>query len=592
MTRWLALREPEASPVLQLACRAQHFRRWEIPRSSYPMTRPGYLTWRAKLKSQAAKQVAELLADASIQPPLSQEEIDRVAALVRKEDLKTDSDTQVLEDVACLVFLDEQFDDFEKRPDIDEEKMMGILRKTWGKMSPSGHALALQMHLSERAKHRHHHHIHKMTIPLTETTITPPHNLPSPKPPLHTLLSTHDFAHAAYFTFPPKTHAFVTSAATDLVTHRSNSHTYSLITLRPRILRDVSSVSIHTTILGEPVSSPIFAAATSLGITVHPEGEKEIGRACKKLGVGMTVSTSASFSVGEIAGAVRDCEVEGDGVQKEIPLWFQLYVDKDRSKSESLLKQAVEAGVKAVFLTVDAPVPGKREADEKISASEAGAVVGVVPMTGEKAENDKSGGGLGRITGKFLDASVNWGDIAWLRTCLPESVKLVLKGVQTAVDAVKAMEAGVEGIVVSNHGGRSLDTATPTILVLLELQRCCPEVFDRIEVLIDGGVMRGTDVFKALCLGASGVGIGRGILYGLGYGEEGVRSLDQVHPGLLNTRAVDHLVPETVDEEHPYAKWRPSMRKKTSYLDNNLTILLLVIRQPSADLSIVKKKSP
>ncbi|KAK3956088.1 cytochrome b2 [Pseudoneurospora amorphoporcata] len=553
MTRWLALREPEASPVLQLACRAQHFRRWEIPRSSYPMTRPGYLTWRAKLKSQAAKQVAELLADASIQPPLSQEEIDRVAALVRKEDLKTDSDTQVLEDVACLVFLDEQFDDFEKRPDIDEEKMVGILRKTWGKMSPS------------------------------ETTITPPHNLPSQKPPLHTLLSTHDFAHAASLTFPPKTHAFVTSAATDLVTHRSNSHTYSLITLRPRILRDVSSVSIHTTILGEPVSSPIFAAATSLGITVHPEGEKEIGRACKKLGVGMTVSTSASFSVGEIADAVRDCEVEGDAVQKEIPLWFQLYVGKDRSKSEGLLKQAVEAGVKAVFLTVDAPVPGKREADERISASEAGAVVGVVPMTGEKAENDKSGGGLGKITDKFLDASINWGDIPWLRTCLPESVKLVLKGVQTAADAVKAMEAGVEGIVVSNHGGRSLDTATPTVLVLLELQRCCPEVFDRIEVLIDGGVMRGTDVFKALCLGVSGVGIGRGILYGLGYGEEGVRryveilndelettmkmceitSLHQVHPGLLNTRAVDHLVPETVDEEHPYAKWRPSMRKKT-----------------------------
>lgn len=116
------------------------------------MTRPGYLTWRAKLKSQAAKQVAELLADPSIQPPLSQEEIDRVAALVRKEDLKTDSDTQVLEDVACLVFLDDQFDDFEKREDIDEEKMVGILRKTWGKMSPSGHALALQMHLSERAK--------------------------------------------------------------------------------------------------------------------------------------------------------------------------------------------------------------------------------------------------------------------------------------------------------------------------------------------------------------------------------------------------------------------------------------------------------
>ncbi|EGO61076.1 hypothetical protein NEUTE1DRAFT_13137, partial [Neurospora tetrasperma FGSC 2508] len=409
------------------------------------------------------------------------------------------------------------------------------------------------------------------------------------QPPLHTLLSTHDFLSAAASSFPPKTHAFVTSAATDCHTHRSNSHTYSLITLRPRILRDVSRVSISTRILGHPVSSPIFAAATSLGTTVHPEGEKAIGRACEKLGVGMTISTSASFSVGEIARVVKDCETvterkeeeEEEEEEKAIPpLWFQLYVDKDRSKSEKLLKQAVEAGVKAVFLTVDAPVPGKREADERISAEEAVGLSSGVPMTGEKAENDKSGGGLGRITGKFLDASVSWGDIAWLRSCLPEEAKIVLKGVQTATDAVRAMEAGVEGIVVSNHGGRSLDTAPATILVLLELQRCCPQVFDKMEVLVDGGVTRGTDVFKALCLGASGVGIGRGILYGLGYGEEGVRryvqilndelettmkmcgvtSLDQVHPGLLNTRAVDHLVPETVEEEHPYAKWRPSMR--------------------------------
>ncbi|KAK3501511.1 FMN-dependent dehydrogenase [Neurospora crassa] len=438
----------------------------------------------------------------------------------------------------------------------------------------------------------------------TTTSTTDPSLQPS-QPPLHTLLSTHDFLSAAASSFPPKTHAFVTSAATDCHTHRSNSHTYSLIALRPRILHDVSRVSISTRILDHPVSSPIFAAATSLGTTVHPEGEKAIARACKQLGVGMTISTSASFSVGEIARVVKECETvterkdeeeeeeeeeekeeeEEEEEEKAIPpLWFQLYVDKDRSKSEKLLKQAVEAGVKAVFLTVDAPVPGKRETDERISAEEAVGLSLGVPMTGEKAENDQSGGGLGRITGKFLDASVSWGDIAWLRRCLPEEVKIVLKGVQTAADAVRAMEAGVEAIVVSNHGGRSLDTAPATILVLLELQRCCPQVFDKMEVLVDGGVTRGTDVFKALCLGASGVGIGRGILYGLGYGEEGVRryvqilndelettmkmcgitSLDQVHPGLLNTRAVDHLVPETVEEEHPYAKWRPSMRKKVS----------------------------
>ncbi|OIW29815.1 hypothetical protein CONLIGDRAFT_346504 [Coniochaeta ligniaria NRRL 30616] len=152
MTRWLTLRCPDASPALQLACRAQHFRRWEIPRDSYPMTRAGYLTWRAKLKAQAATQVAELLTSPAITPPLPQDVIDRVAALIRKENLSKDDEVQILEDVACLVFLDDQLDDFEKKPEHDEDKVVNILKRTWVKMSPEGHALALQMDLSDRAK--------------------------------------------------------------------------------------------------------------------------------------------------------------------------------------------------------------------------------------------------------------------------------------------------------------------------------------------------------------------------------------------------------------------------------------------------------
>ncbi|KAK4103896.1 hypothetical protein N658DRAFT_493361 [Parathielavia hyrcaniae] len=154
MTRWLASRKPDASPALQLACRAQHFRRWELPRSSYPMTRAGYLTWRAKQKSQAAAQVASLLGSSEIQPALAADEVERVAALVRKEGLATaggDDETQVLEDVACLVFLDDQFDGFEQKSEIDEDKAVTILRKTWAKMSDEGRTLALGMQLSERA---------------------------------------------------------------------------------------------------------------------------------------------------------------------------------------------------------------------------------------------------------------------------------------------------------------------------------------------------------------------------------------------------------------------------------------------------------
>ncbi|KAG5969941.1 hypothetical protein E4U55_001912 [Claviceps digitariae] len=151
MTKWLAVRCPDASPALQVACRAQHFRRWQLPRSTFPMTRPGYLSWRAKQKSQAASQVASLLTSSTIQPPLPDGERERIAALIRKEGLSTDCETKVLEDVACLVFLDDQLDDFEAKPEVDEEKMVGILRKTWAKMTEQGRRLALEMQLSDRA---------------------------------------------------------------------------------------------------------------------------------------------------------------------------------------------------------------------------------------------------------------------------------------------------------------------------------------------------------------------------------------------------------------------------------------------------------
>jgi hypothetical protein len=126
--------------------------RWQIPRSKFPMGRSGYLTWRAKLKSLAASQTSDVLSSPSIQPPLSDEERLRVAALIRKENLTSDEEAKILEDVACLVFLDDQFDDFERKADLDEAKMVNILRKTWGKMSPPGRELALSMELSDKAK--------------------------------------------------------------------------------------------------------------------------------------------------------------------------------------------------------------------------------------------------------------------------------------------------------------------------------------------------------------------------------------------------------------------------------------------------------
>ncbi|KAI9776419.1 MAG: hypothetical protein M1835_005524 [Candelina submexicana] len=145
MSAYLEKRNPTAPETVRLAIRAQHFRRWEIRRDSYPMTKPGYHAWRTYLKKRQAEQAAQICTDSGY----SQEDADRVAALIRKENLKKDEETQVLEDVACLVFLDDQFEAFEKEH--DEDKIVGILKKTWGKMSERGHELALEIAMSERA---------------------------------------------------------------------------------------------------------------------------------------------------------------------------------------------------------------------------------------------------------------------------------------------------------------------------------------------------------------------------------------------------------------------------------------------------------
>ncbi|KAI0600423.1 FMN-dependent dehydrogenase-domain-containing protein [Biscogniauxia sp. FL1348] len=411
------------------------------------------------------------------------------------------------------------------------------------------------------------------------------------KPSLESIINAHDFERAAEASFTPKAWAFVSSAATDCLTKRRNAAAYADISLRPRVLRDVSRIDLRTTVLGHRVPAPIFCAPTSMGKLFHPEGEREIGRACQRLGIPQCVSTSCSFPLAEVMDAVEEEHAKqqqqqegGDAVaagssnhsgSAPVPVFFQLYVDKDRSKSERLLRAVKERGASAIFLTIDAPVVGKREADERLRADESLKL----PMSGQQAKNDKKGGALGRIMGSFIDPSMTWDDLAWLRRTVP-GLPIVLKGVQSAADAVKAMEAGVDAIYLTNHGGRSVDTAPATILVLLELQKCCPQVFDRMEVYIDGGITRGTDIFKALCLGARAVGVGRGFLYALNYGKEGIEhfvdmlvdelettmqqcgvaSLDQVHPGLLNTGAVDHLIPGS--EEHPYAKWRPSLKSR------------------------------
>ncbi|KAH0543847.1 hypothetical protein FGG08_001886 [Glutinoglossum americanum] len=380
------------------------------------------------------------------------------------------------------------------------------------------------------------------------------------KPPLATIINTYDFEEVASKTVSKKTWAFYSSAATDLITRDLNKASYDRIFFRPRVLRNVTKVDTQTTMLGQKMSLPLFVAPAAMAKMIHPEGEKALARGVTNQGIIQCVSNNASFPLGEIISSAP----------QNHPFFFQLYVNKDRKKSEKLMKDITALdGIKAIFVTVDAPAAGKREADEKVAADESL----TTPMGGSKARNDRKGGGLGRTMGQYVDPSLTWNDIPWLRSIT--SLPIGLKGIQTAADAKIAMEYGIDAIMLSNHGGRSLDTSPPAIFILLELHKTYPEVFTAMEIYIDGGIRRGTDILKALCLGAKAVGLGRPFLYALNYGHEGVEhlveilrdeletsmrmvgitNLAQAHPGLVNTLGVDHLIPG--GEGHQYAKQRP-----------------------------------
>ncbi|RMY42440.1 hypothetical protein D0864_16095, partial [Hortaea werneckii] len=242
---------------------------------------------------------------------------------------------------------------------------------------------------------------------------------------------------------------------------------------------------------------------------------------------------------------------------KDQTVFWQLYADKDLEKSEAFVRRVEKAGVKSIWLTVDSPVVGNRERDER---SKSGA------ETDERIEDiveKQQGGGIAKANTGFVNADIQWDMIHWLRktTKLP----IVIKGIQCVEDAVAAFEANVDGIVLSNHGGRSQDTAQPPLLTLLEINHYAPHILNgHMQIFVDGGIRRGTDVLKALALGATAVGIGRPVLYSMsgGYGEYGVRRMIQLlrnelqtnmafvgaskvaelHSGMLNTRRLERLM--------------------------------------------------
>ncbi|XP_003215389.1 2-Hydroxyacid oxidase 1 isoform X1 [Anolis carolinensis] len=326
-----------------------------------------------------------------------------------------------------------------------------------------------------------------------------------------------DFEHYAKAFLGKSVYDYYKSGADEQQTLAENVAAFSRLKLYPRMLKDVSSLDLSTSVLGQKVSMPICVAATAMQCMAHADGEIATVRACRSMGTGMMLSSWATSSIEEVAQAAP-----------EAVRWLQLYIYKDREVTKSLVRRAEKTGYKGIFVTVDTPFLGKRLDDVRNKFQLPPHLrmknfeTNDLAFSSEKGYGENSG--LSVYVAEAIDPSINWEDMKWLRglTSLP----IVAKGIIRADDAREAVKHGVNGILVSNHGARQLDGVPATIEILPEIIEA---VEGKIEVFLDGGIRKGTDVLKALALGARAVFLGRPIIWGLAYqGEQGVKEVLQI----------------------------------------------------------------
>ena len=315
---------------------------------------------------------------------------------------------------------------------------------------------------------------------------------------INEILSLAEMEECAREVMPHVAYEYLASGAGDEITVRWNREAFDRIALLPRVLRNGDSPDTSATLLGRKMSTPIMLAPTAYHRTLHPEGEVETARGAGAAGVTLIVSSASTTPVEEIARAASS------------PLWFQIYVQSDRVFTLDVVQRAIEAGCEALCVTVDTPVLGARYRQKR---------AGFAIPDGVQTPHLTDTGSKGRAVMDPVRVPLTWKDIEWIRSAV--KVPLVLKGILHADDAEIAIETGADALIVSNHGGRNLDTVTATIDAL---PRVSAKVAGRIPLLVDGGIHRGTDILKAIALGANAVLIGRAYCYGLGIcGAEGVK---------------------------------------------------------------------
>ena len=381
---------------------------------------------------------------------------------------------------------------------------------------------------------------------------------------LKRVASVDDLRRIAKRRLPAGVFDYIDGGAEDERTLGTNSSDFSKLEFRPRVLRDVSQLDTSTTIFGRPASMPVILAPTGFTRIAHSEGELAVTRAAARAGIPHSLSTMGTRSIEEVAEA----NPEGEK-------WFQIYTWKDRGLVQELVERAKTAGFGAVWLTVDTAVLGRRERDVRRGMTLPpklgpktlvdGAIhpawtwdfLRAEPITfanivGRHDEDGSTAISLADHVKRQFDQALSWDDIDWLRSFWDGPI--VLKGIQTVEDAKQAVAVGVEGIGLSNHGGRQLDDA-PTPVSLIEVVK--QEVGDQATVICDGGIRRGSDIVKALALGADAVSLGRPYFLALGAaGEPGVDwLLEFLREGLERTMALGGV--RTLDEiSRELVAWR------------------------------------
>lgn len=297
--------------------------------------------------------------------------------------------------------------------------------------------------------------------------------------------------------------AYFSGGAADEISLRANRTAWDALSLWPRVLRPLAGGHTRVPLLGRTLAHPILLAPVAFQRMAHPDGELAMAYAAAALGAGVVLSTQASVSVESVAQAVLPDPGRG-------PLWFQLYLQPDRGFTQALVQRAEAAGYEALVLTVDAPTSGVRDRERR-AGFRLPSGVGPVNLTGLQVPAPSAlSPGQSALFDGLLHHAPTWDDIAWLQsiTRLP----VLLKGVLHPADARQAVSVGAAGLIVSNHGGRTLDTAPATATAL---PRVVQAVGGAVPVLVDGGIRRGTDVLKAMALGASAVLVGRPAVWGL-----------------------------------------------------------------------------